>query len=80
MNPSTVHILETAFEKASRNTQFAKDLVAFVKYLSLKRCPEEKLSDLEKVFKHGSLGDFFTFTSSFLPDFRKQIVEYIKQY
>lgn len=77
-NPS--QILETALQKAKENTQFTRDLTKYAKYLAIKHCPEDRLPELEAVFKYGDLEDFFGLGSQFVPDFGKKIIDYTEEY
>ncbi len=73
-------VVTTAIEKAKDNHQFSQDLIKYVQYILLSSCPKDKTSELKKFLQTGNMKDLLEFGTQYLPDFNKQIVDYINSY
>lgn len=80
MNNNLANLLNLYSEKAKKDPQFAQDFIKYVKYLSLKHCPDDKTADLNRIFEHGNIHDFMIFTENLIPEFDQKVIKYIKNY
>lgn len=73
-------VITTSVEKSKDNPQFTEDLMEYVQYLTLSSCPDDKTAELKQILQRGNMKTLLEFGTQFIPDFNKQIVEYISSY
>ena len=73
-------IVTRSIEKSKNNPLFTQDLMKYVQYLTLSSCPNDKTIKLKQILQTGNMKNLLEFGTQFIPDFNKQIVEYINGY
>lgn len=80
MSDEAGQMIELAVGKAKANPAFSADLINYLKYLVLERCPQERLSELGTIFRYGKLYDLLSFGFEVAPDCGVKITAYVKAY
>lgn len=73
-------VVTKAIEKAKENPQFTEDLMKYVQYITLRYCSQDRLPTLKQSLESGNMKDLLEFGTESVPNFNKQIVEYITNY
>lgn len=80
MQVNVNQIVTTAVGKGKENPQFTEDLIKYIQYVLLFSCPQDKSKQLKQFLQTGNMKDLLEFGTYYIPDFNKQIVEYINSY
>lgn len=73
-------IVTTAIEKSKKDPQFSQDLMKYVQYITLSSCPNDKSIELKQILQTENMKNLLEFGTKSIPNFNKQIVEYINEY
>ena len=80
MSNDASRTIELAINKAKIEPDFSTDLVNYLKYLTVEGCPQEKLPELDSIFRYGHLDDLLSLSLEVVPDCGNKIVAYVKGY
>lgn len=73
-------IVTTVIGKSKNDPQFSQDLMKYVQYVAFSSCPDDKTVELKQILQTGNMKNLLEFGTQFVPNFNKQIVEYINKY